>query len=179
MTQARWLVRTAAVLVGLVNLVVLAHFFGGNPVLLTSVVWRDVSLSGAMPYVLVAVVAGLGVSEVAVRRFDKLSAFGRYIFFDKLSYQHAGMVGAVCLGGALMGFGTSCLFVLQDSLIDTGTLTLLERAAVAVLGILGTSIFGVSIGAALGAIEGLLLTPRLAAILGRPEDGSPSSRTTA
>lgn len=39
MTEARGFVRLAAVLVGLANLVVLAHFFGGNPALPTGVSW--------------------------------------------------------------------------------------------------------------------------------------------
>ena len=175
MTEARWFVRMAAVLVGLVKLVVLAQFFGGQPALPTGVVWKEVSPRDAIPSVLAAVAAALVTAEGAIRRFDRMSAFGRFVFFEKLSYRRAGIVGTVCLGGALMGVSMSAVFVLQGSLGGTGTLTLLERA---VVGVLGTSVFGFSFGAALGTIEGLFLAPPLAAILGGLEDG-PSSRTTA
>ena len=94
--EARWFIRPAAVLV------VLAHFFGGNPALPTGVSWEAVSLRGTIPYVLVAVAAGLAAGEVTLRRLDRLSAFGRFVFFEKLLHPNAGVVGAVCLGGVLV-----------------------------------------------------------------------------
>ena len=154
MAEARGFVRLAAVLVGLTNLVVLAHFFGGNPALPTGVSWGDVSVRDAAPSVLAAIVAGLVASEVALRGFDRLAAFGRFVFFEKISHRHAGVVGAVCLGGALMGFLLSALLVFRVS-DSVG------------FGLTFAGFYGALFGAVLGAVEGLLLAPPLAVILGR------------
>jgi hypothetical protein len=177
MMEARWFVRSAAVLVGLANLVVLAHFFGGNLALPTGVSWENVSLRGAAPSVLAAVLAGLAASEVALRRFDRLAAFGRYVSFEKLSHLHAGVVGTVCLGGVLMGSLFGALLILQGPMGSTEMLTPAERATVALLSTSVTSAYGAMFGGALGMIEGLLLTRPLAAILARSGDGDPSQTT--
>ena len=163
--EARWLfVRSAAVLVGLANLVVLAYFFGGSPALPTGVSWGAVSLGEAAPYVLATVVAGVVVAEVALRRFDRLSVFGRFVFFEKLSHPNAGIVGAVCLGGALMGVLLSTVLVFR---VSQGVWTLPVAG-----------FYGALFGAVLGAIEGLLLAPPLAAILGRSAE-HPTLRSEA
>ncbi len=166
MTETRWFVRTAAVLVGLANLAVLAHFFGGSPALPTGVVWEDVSLRDATPYVLCAVVASLVVSEVAIRWFDRLAVFGRFVFFEKLSRPRAGIVGAVCLGGTLMGVLLSATLLLRVSPESVWMLPL-------------TGSYGAVFGAVLGTIEGLLLAPPLAAVLRRFDEDRSSPRTAA
>lgn len=176
MTQARWLVGLAAVVVGLANLLVLVHFFGGNPVLPTGVSWEAVSLRGAIPPILAAVLAGLVTSEVTLRRFDRLSAFGRFVFFEKLSHLHAGVVGTVSLGGALMGVLLGAMLVLQGPLSNTVPLGASEQAAVALL---ITSFYGALAGAVLGAVEGLLLASPLAAILKRFDYRNPSPQNAA
>ncbi|QIN78644.1 hypothetical protein GBA65_09045 [Rubrobacter marinus] len=152
MAEARWFVRTAAVLVGLANLVVLAHLFGGNPALPTGVSWTEVSVPRVAPYVLAAVAAGLVAAEAEIR------------WLDGLSYPRAGVVGAVCLGGALMGFLFSAVLVLRTS-DSVG------------LGLTFAGFGGVLFEAVLGAVEGLLLAPPLVATLGRLGNGVPSSRT--
>ncbi len=164
--EARWFIRSAAVLVGLVNLVVLAHFFGGSPALPTGLNWGAVSLREATPYMLAAVVAGLVVAEVALRRFERLSGFGRYVFFERLSHLHAGIVAAVCSGGALMGFLLSAVLVFRAS-DNVG------------IGLTFAGFYGALFGAVLGAVEGLLLAPPLAAILGRIDGRAPSSQSSS
>ena len=151
MTEARWFVRSAAVLVALANLAVLAHLFGGSPALPTGISWGAVSVGEALPYVLAAAVAGIVASEVALRRFDRLSAFERFVFFEKLSPLNAGIVGTVCLGGALMGVLLSGVLVLRISEV-VWTLPL-------------AGFYAALIGGVLGAVEGLLLAPPLAALL--------------
>ncbi len=179
MTRARWFVRLAAVIVGLANLLVLVQFFGGNPVLPTGVFWEAVSLRGAIPPMFAAVLAGLVASEVALRRLDRLSAFGRFVFFEKLSHLHAGVVGTVCLGGALMGVLLGAMLVLQGPLSNTVPLGALEQAAVALLSTSITSFYGALAGAVLGAVEGLLLASPLAAILKRFDYRNPSPQNAA
>ena len=179
MVEARWFVRTAAVLVGLANLVVLAHFFGGEPALPTVVVREEVPPREVMPSVLAAVVAGLVAAEFAIRRFGRMSVFGRYVFFDKLSHRRAGIVGTVCLGGVLMGILLGALLALQGPPANMGMMTHTEQAAISLLSASVTSAYGAMFGGVLGATEGLILAPLLAAILGGFDDGSPSSRTTA
>ena len=179
MMEERWFVRTAAVLVGLANLVVLAHFFGGEPALPMGAVRGEVSPREAIPPVLAAVAAGFAAAEVAIKRFDRMSAFGRYVFFEKLSHRRAGIVGTVCLGGALMGILLGALLVLQGPPDNMGTMTHTEQAAISLLSASVTGAYGAMFGGVLGAIEGLILAPPLAAILGGLDDGSPSSRTTA
>ncbi len=56
--EARWSVQPVAVLFGLANLVVLAHFFGGNLALPTGVSWESVSLRRGARSVLAAVLSG-------------------------------------------------------------------------------------------------------------------------
>ena len=177
--EARWFVRTAAVFVGLANLVVLAHSFGGEPALPMGAVREEFSPREAIPPVLAAVVAGLVAAEVAIRRFDLMSAFGRYVFFEKLSHRHAGIAGAVCLGGALMGILLGALLVLHGPPYNMGMTTHTEQAAISLLSASVTGAYGAMFGGVLGATEGLILAPLLAAILGGFDDGSPSSRTTA
>lgn len=127
---ARWLVRTVAVLVGLTNLVVLGHFFGGDAVLLTRVHGGSVALRGAAPYALAAVAASLASSEAFFRRFERLSAFAGYVLFDKPRHLHAGIIGAVCPGGALMGFLLGAPIILEVPAASSGMATPAERAAV-------------------------------------------------
>lgn len=105
-------------------------------------------------------------SEVALRGFDRLAAFGRFVFFEKISHRHAGVVGAVCLGGALMGFLLSALLVFRVS-DSVG------------FGLTFAGFYGALFGAVLGAVEGLLLGPPLAVILGKVDDRNPSPQTMA
>ena len=158
-----WLVRTAAVLVGLANLVVLVDLFGGSPVA-RGTVWGTVSLYEALPPFFVVVVAGLLTSEVVLRGFGHLIVSGGF------SRRYAVVVGAVCAGAPLAGVLLSGVFVLQGTLGSTDLLTPAQRIPAAAY----TAALGAQYGALLGLLEGLLLAFPLAAALGRfGKGGSP------
>lgn len=179
MAGARWFVRLVAVIVGLANLFVLGCFGGGEPALPAGLSWGTATPEEVTATVLAAVGAGLATSEVAIRRFDRLSAFGRYVFFERFSYWRAGIVAAVCLGGAIMGGLFGALLVLQGPLMNSlATLTPLKHGVVTLLRTTIAGGIGAFLGAVVGAIEGLLLAPTLAAVLARI-DRTPPRRSGA
>ncbi len=158
-----WFIRTAAVLVGLANLVVLVDLFGGSPVA-RGTVWGTVSLYEALPPFLAVVVAALLTSEVVLRGFGPLIVSGRF------SRRYAVVAGAVCAGGALAGVLLSAVFVVQGSLGSTDLLTPAQRIPAAAY----TAVLGAQYGGLLGLLEGLVLAFPLAAVLGRfGRGGSP------
>lgn len=165
----RWFVRVVAILVGLANLVVLVHLFGGTPDWSGSIwedvtrksMWEEVTLNEALAPVLVTVLSGLAISEVV------LWGFRRELFSKRFDQRYVGTMVAVSLGGALMGALLAAVFVLQGSLGSTYMLTPAQRVPAA----LYTSILGVMYGGGLGLVEGVILAYPLAHVLGRFGDG--------
>jgi hypothetical protein len=168
--RPRWFVRGVAVLVGLANLFVLVHLFGGySPDPSRTVweditrmsMWEDVTLNQALAPVLVTVLSGLAISEVV------LWGFRRDLFSERFDQRYVATATAVCLGGALMGALLAGVFVLQGALGSTYMLTPAQRVPAA----LYTSILGVMYGGGLGLVEGLILAYPLAHTLGRSRNG--------
>jgi ABC-type glycerol-3-phosphate transport system permease component len=166
----RWFVRVVAVSVGLANLVVLVHLFGGYSPDPSRTVWEDitrksmwegVTLNEALAPVLVAVLSALATSEIVLR------AFGRSVFSERFDQRYAAAAFGVCLGGALMGASLAAVLIFQGSLGSSYMLAPAQRIPAA----LYTSVLGYVIGGVLGFLEGMILAYPLAHILGRFRSG--------
>lgn len=155
-TGLRWFVRAVAVLVGLANLAALPLWFG-NP----SAMREDNSLIVSFVPVLIAVIAGLATSEVALRVFELP---GR-TFYQRYRI----VVISVCLGGAMMGAPLSVQFAIDGTLGAEPSLAIYANPIVlrdALLSALPVGVVGAVFGLVIGLAEGLVLGLPLGAALG-------------
>ena len=148
--------RLAAVLIGLANLAVLVMLQGVDSVVQRGgVVWSQV-----LPVVFAVVVAGLLTSEIVLRCFKQSALAEEYL-------ERGGVViGAVCLGGALMGGLLVPALALGEVLVGGES----EITPAALVAVLIYTLFGVLYGAAIGFLEGMLLAVPLGSILNRFRD---------
>lgn len=156
----RWLVRDAAVLVGLANLAALPLWFG-DP----SALREDNSLIVSFAPVLIAVIAGLATSEVVLRVFELP---GR-----NFSRRYTIVVISVCLGGAMMGAPLSVQFAIDGTLGAEPSLAIYKDPIVlrdALLSALPVGVVGAVFGLVIGMAEGLVLALPLTAVLGALRD---------
>jgi hypothetical protein len=145
--------RLVAIFIGLANLVVLVGLTEGYAAVLGgNVAWIE-----ALPFVLVAVGAGLAAAEIVLRWF-RASAHG-----EEFSNRYGIMVFAVSLGGLLMGVLLPVTFAFDLVLNGGEPLPRLEQRPEALLFALLAGFFGALYGVALGFIEGLFLAFPLAA----------------
>ncbi len=150
----RWFVRMAAVLVGLANLAALPLWFGDPAAMREDTSW----LVSVAP-VLVAVIAGMATSEVALRAFELP---GR-TFSQRYRI-------SLCLGGAMMGAPLSMQFAIDGTLGAEPSLAPYADPAVllgALLSVLPVGVVGAVFGLVIGLAEGLVLGLPLGAALGR------------
>src|SRR5215210_7671513 len=144
--------RLAAIFVGLANLAVLVMLEGVD-----SVVQRgDVAWSQALSVVLAVVVAGLLTSKIVLRWF-KQSALA-----EECPERRGIVIGAVSLGGALMG-GLLVPALALGAVLAGGESKITPAAVSAVL---IYALFSVLYGAAMGFVEGMFLAVPLGHILG-------------
>lgn len=156
----RWFVRISAVIVGLANLAALPLWLG-NPYALRD----DTNLAEAIIPWLVAVIAGLMISEVFLKRIELP---GR-----NFSHRYWIVVVSVCLGGALMGAPLSVQFAIDGTLgadPPTGFYADPTALLVAVVSALPVGLVGAAFGLVIGLMEGLVLALPLAATLGMLHD---------
>ena len=171
-SRARWFVRAAAVIVGLINLRALVWAFGrpsgGNGSWLLG---TGVSFSEALPSILAVSVAALATSEVVVRRY------GREIAAEEYALRYAAAFRALCVGGALAGAMLAGLWIVDgtigaDSL--AGDFTSPPRWIDIVVGFLPTAALGAGVGLGFGFVEGKILAFPLAVALERFGGGGDS-----
>jgi hypothetical protein len=137
----------AAVLVGLANLAALSLWFGDPAAMREDTSWV-VSVAPA----LVAVIAGLATSEVALRAFELP---GR-----TFSQRYRIAVISVCLGGAMMGAPLSMQFAIDGTLGAEPSLAPYADPTVllgALLSVLPVGVVGATFGLVIGLAEGLVL----------------------
>ncbi len=151
--------RLAAVVVGLVNLAFVAGLGDADSALRRG----ELSLAGALPSVIVAVVAGLLTAELLLR------SFGPRILSERFAERYGAPVFALCLGGALTGALLAGLYALDGTMFPAQT-TMLGGMLLALL----AALEGAVLGLLLGLGEGLVLGLPLAAVLGLYGDASRS-----
>ena len=176
-SRARWFVRAATVIVGLVNLRAFVWLFGfpseGDGSLLLG---TGVSFSDALPSVLAVSVAALATSELALRRF------GRDIASDDYALRYAAAFRAICVGGALAGALLAGLWAVDGTMFadpPAGYFSSPANLLGAAVGSLPVGILGAVVGGFFGFLEGAVLAFPLAAVLGRFGDGGSSGETGA
>jgi hypothetical protein len=152
----RWLVRISAVVLGLANLAALPLWFS-NPFTLRD----DTNFVEATTPLLIAVMAGLAISEVCLRIFDLP---GR-----SFVHRYWIVVVSVCLGGALMGAPLSVQFTIDGTLTadpPPGSLAGPIPLLAAIVATLPYGVIGAAFGLVIGFMEGLVLALPLAYMLG-------------
>ncbi len=143
--------RLAAVIVGSVNLALLAGVFDADSPLRGG----EVELGEALVPLLAVVVAGLASAEIVLRKLGPLvRASG---FYER----YAAALVAVSLGGTFSGGLLAALWHLDGTLAATPT-----SIYDVTVGTLLLVLLGIVIGGGLGVIEGLILAFPLAAVLG-------------
>ncbi len=143
--------RLAAVIVGSVNLALLAGVFEAG----SSLRRGEVELGEALVPLLAVVVAGLASAEIVLRKLGPLvRASG---FYER----YAAVLVAVSLGGTFSGGLLAALWHLDGTLAATPT-----SIYDVTVGTLLVVLLGIVIGGGLGVIEGLILAFPLAAVLG-------------
>ena len=153
--RTRWFVRAAALVVGLANLAVLAHFAGANPALPKGVAWSEVSFYDALAPTLAVVLASWATAETILRRVRRnaVPIRSRPLFWV--------VVEGMCLGGFVVGVLLSAVFVFQSPLMDGHATTTLQRILLAMFAGIQVG----TLGAALGLFESLILAYPLAKAL--------------
>jgi hypothetical protein len=143
--------RLVAIIVGLVNLAVLAGLFDDA----SSLRRGEVTLGETFVPVLAVVVAGLASAETVLKKLEPLAhADG---FYDR----YAAALVAVSLGGTFSGGLLAAVWHLDGTLAAMPTSIYDITVGTPLVALLGTLF-----GGGLGVIEGLTLSFSLAAILG-------------
>jgi hypothetical protein len=169
---ARWFVRAAAVIVGLINLRAFVWWFGYPSEGDGSWLLGDgVSFLDALPSVLAVLVAALATSELVLRRS------GRDIVSEDYALRCAAAFGALCIGGALAGGLLAALWAVDGTMFadpPAGYFSSPANLLGAMVGSLPVGVLGAAVGGLFGLLEGAVLAFPLAAILGRFGDGESS-----
>ncbi len=143
--------RLAAIIVGLVNLAVLAGLFDAD----SSLRRGEVALGEAFVPVLAVVVAGLASAEIVLKKLGPL------VHADGFYERYAAVLVAVSLGGTFSGGLLAAVWHLSGTLAATPT-SIYDIT----VGTLFVALLGTVYGGGLGVIEGLILAFPLAAVLG-------------
>lgn len=157
-------VRSAAVFVGLANLLILsapalrdALLSGGDLADRSGgAVWGPILLS-----VLAVVIVGLATSEIVLRWMRPA------IFAERFLDRYFNSVVVVCLGGVIMGGLLAYVLTLNVFLHGPFSISGPVEMMESLLRSLGPGLLGAAFGLGLGLVEGLILAFPLAAILGR------------